>query len=121
MLSSMSGAPTRTASTTCRRRPASWTRRRCAHFRTDTEGRFHFWTIKPASYPIPHDGTVGDMLKAQGWHPFRPAHEHFMIEAPGFRKLVAHVFVAGDPYLDSDAVHPAGQAADGGAALPPVL
>ena len=97
-----------------------------ARFRTDAEGRFHFWTIKPAHYPIPSDGTVGDMLKAQGRHPWRPAHVHFMIEAPGFRKLVTHVFVAGDPYLDSDAVfgvkdslirefvhHPAGQAPDG--------
>jgi len=97
-----------------------------ARFRTDSAGRFHFWTIKPAAYPIPDDGTVGDMLKAQGRHPWRPAHVHFMIEAPGFRKLVTHVFVAGDPYLDSDAVfgvkdslirefvpHPAGQAPDG--------
>jgi hydroxyquinol 1,2-dioxygenase len=97
-----------------------------ARFRTDSAGRFRFWTIKPAAYPIPDDGTVGDMLKAQGRHPWRPAHVHFMIEAPGFRKLVTHVFVAGDPYLDSDAVfgvkdslirefvpHPAGQAPDG--------
>lgn len=97
-----------------------------ARFRADSAGRFHFWTIKPAAYPIPDDGTVGDMLKAQGRHPWRPAHVHFMIEAPGFRKLVTHVFVAGDPYLDSDAVfgvkdslirefvqHPAGQAPDG--------
>jgi hydroxyquinol 1,2-dioxygenase len=97
-----------------------------ARFRTDAQGRLHFWTIKPAHYPIPDDGTVGDMLKAQGRHPWRPAHVHFMIEAPGFRHLVTHVFVAGDPYLDSDAVfgvkdslirefvaHPAGQAPDG--------
>jgi hydroxyquinol 1,2-dioxygenase len=97
-----------------------------ARFRADGAGRFRFWTIKPAAYPIPDDGTVGDMLKAQGRHPWRPAHVHFMIEAPGFRKLVTHVFVAGDPYLDSDAVfgvkdslirefvqHPAGQAPDG--------
>jgi hydroxyquinol 1,2-dioxygenase len=97
-----------------------------ARFRTDGQGRFHFWTIKPAAYPIPHDGPVGDMLKAQGRHPWRPAHVHFMIEAPGFETLVTHVFVAGDPYLDSDAVfgvkdslvrafdqRPAGRAPDG--------
>jgi hydroxyquinol 1,2-dioxygenase len=97
-----------------------------ARFRTDADGRFHFWSIKPAFYPIPDDGTVGDMLKAQGRHPWRPAHVHFMIEAPGFRKLVTHVFMAGDPYLDSDAVfgvkdslireyvrHLAGEAPDG--------
>ena len=54
-----------------------------ARFRTDAEGRLYFWTIMPAAYPIPDDGTVGDMLKAQGRHPWRPAHVHFMIEAPG--------------------------------------
>ena len=75
-----------------------------ARLRTDSQGRFHFWTIKPAAYPIPHDGPVGDMLTAQGRHPWRPAHVHFMIAAPGFETIVTHVFVAGDQYLDSDAV-----------------
>lgn len=97
-----------------------------ARLRTDEKGRFSFWSIKPAAYPIPHDGPVGKMLEAQGRHPWRPAHVHFMIEAPGFEKLVTHVFVAGDPYLDSDAVfgvkdslirtfidHPPGTAPDG--------
>ncbi|MDB5593256.1 MAG: hydroxyquinol 1,2-dioxygenase [Hyphomicrobiales bacterium] len=75
-----------------------------ARLRTDRQGRFSFWSIRPASYPIPHDGPVGDMLKAQGRHPYRPAHVHFMIEAEGKQKLVTHVFAAGDQYLDSDAV-----------------
>ncbi|WP_315721583.1 MULTISPECIES: intradiol ring-cleavage dioxygenase [unclassified Bradyrhizobium] len=75
-----------------------------ARFRTDAEGRFHFWSIKPAAYPIPNDGPVGDMLAAQGRHPWRPAHVHFMISAPDFERLVTHVFVAGDQYLDSDVV-----------------
>lgn len=75
-----------------------------ARFHADAEGRFCFWSIKPAAYPIPHDGPVGDMLEAQGRHPWRPAHVHFMISAPGFEQLVTHVFVAGDKYLDSDVV-----------------
>jgi hydroxyquinol 1,2-dioxygenase len=75
-----------------------------ARFRTDHEGRFHFWSIKPAAYPIPHDGPVGEMLEAQGRHPWRPAHVHFMVQAPGHEKLVTHVFVEGDKYLDSDVV-----------------
>lgn len=75
-----------------------------ARFHTDADGRFHFWSIKPAAYPIPHDGPVGEMLEAQGRHPWRPAHVHFMITAPGFEQLVTHVFVAGDKYLDSDVV-----------------
>jgi hydroxyquinol 1,2-dioxygenase len=75
-----------------------------ARFRTDNEGRFHFWSIKPAAYPIPHDGPVGEMLEAQGRHPWRPAHVHFMVQAPGHERLVTHVFVDGDKYLDSDVV-----------------
>lgn len=75
-----------------------------ARFRTDEEGRFHFWTLLPTSYPVPDDGPVGDLLRATGRHPMRPAHVHFMIAAPGHETLVTHVFVAGDPYLDSDAV-----------------
>jgi hydroxyquinol 1,2-dioxygenase len=75
-----------------------------ARFRTDEKGRFHFWTIKPAAYPIPNDGPVGEMLAAQGRHPWRPAHVHFMIDAPACVKLVTHVFEQGDEYLDSDAV-----------------
>jgi hydroxyquinol 1,2-dioxygenase len=44
------------------------------------------------------------MLEAQGRHPWRPAHVHFMISAPGCEQLVTHLFVAGDQYLDSDVV-----------------
>ncbi|MBV8093337.1 MAG: hydroxyquinol 1,2-dioxygenase, partial [Acetobacteraceae bacterium] len=75
-----------------------------ARFRTDVEGRFRFWTIQPAFYPIPDDGPVGDMLNATNRHPYRPAHVHFMISAPGYETLVTHIFVDGDPYLGSDAV-----------------
>ena len=55
-------------------------------------------------YPIPHDGPVGELLQATARHPFRPAHVHFMISAPGHETLVTHVFAADSPYLDSDAV-----------------
>ncbi len=75
-----------------------------ARFRTDEAGRFWFWSIVPSSYPVPNDGPVGQMLRAQGRHPYRPAHVHFKLSAPGARELVTHVFVAGDRYLDSDAV-----------------
>jgi hydroxyquinol 1,2-dioxygenase len=73
-------------------------------FRSDENGAFHLWSIRPAPYPIPNDGPVGKMLEAQGRHPYRPEHIHFMIQVPGYRKLVTHVFAAGDQYLDSDVV-----------------
>ena len=68
------------------------------------DGRFHFKTIVAEAYPIPVDGPVGDMLRATNRHPWRPAHLHFMIKAPGYETLITHVFRDGDKYLDSDAV-----------------
>jgi len=68
------------------------------------DGSFHFKSILAEPHPIPHDGPVGRMLHALGRQPWRPAHLHFMIAAPGFEQLVTHVFRAGDRYLDSDAV-----------------
>ncbi len=75
-----------------------------AAFHTDGAGRFHFWTVMPAHYPIPDDGPVGALLAATARHPYRPAHVHFMISAPGHERLVTHIFAEGSPYLDSDAV-----------------
>ena len=70
----------------------------------DAEGRYHFRSILAMPYAIPHDGPVGDLLKAASRHPWRPAHLHFMIKAPGYETLITHVFRSDDPYLDSDAV-----------------
>jgi len=97
-----------------------------ATLHADAAGRFHFKSIRAEAYPIPHDGPVGRMLQALGRHPWRPAHLHFMITAPGYERLITHVFRNGDRYLDSDAVfgvrssliadwieHPPGTAPDG--------
>jgi protocatechuate 3,4-dioxygenase beta subunit len=73
-------------------------------FRTDREGGFNFRTIKPSYYPIPYDGPVGQMLIAMGRHPYRPAHIHFIVSAPGYKPVTTELFAEGDPYLDSDAV-----------------
>jgi protocatechuate 3,4-dioxygenase beta subunit len=73
-------------------------------FKTDVEGKFWFKTIKPAAYPVPTDGPVGELLRASGRHAMRPAHIHFMISADGYERLITHLFVKGDKYLDSDAV-----------------
>ena len=75
-----------------------------AHLHTDDQGRYAFWGLTPTPYPIPHDGPVGRLLEATGRSPLRASHLHFMATAPGLRTLVTHIFVAGDPLLDSDAV-----------------
>lgn len=73
-------------------------------FFTGRDGAYAFRGIKPTSYPIPDDGPVGKMLAHLGRHPYRPAHMHFLVTAPGFQKLVTHTFVGDDTYLESDAV-----------------
>jgi hydroxyquinol 1,2-dioxygenase len=72
--------------------------------RTDAQGRYAFWTVKPVSYPVPTDGPVGMMLLKMGRHPYRPAHTHMIVSAEGYEPVTTHLFVEGDKYLDSDAV-----------------
>ena len=94
--------------------------------RSGADGEYEFWSVRPAPYPIPGDGPVGELFAATGRSPMRPAHVHFKVDAPGHRTLITHVFAAGDPYLHHDAVfgvkeslvaefeeHPAGTAPDG--------
>ncbi len=94
--------------------------------RRGSNREYRFWSVRPAAYPIPDDGPVGDLLVAAGRGPMRPAHLHFMVSAPGYQTLITHIFAAGDPYLDRDAVfgvkdsliveftdHPAGPGPDG--------
>jgi hydroxyquinol 1,2-dioxygenase len=73
-------------------------------FTADADGRFWFTTIVPSYYPIPDDGPVGKLLRVTGRHPYRPAHIHFIVTAPGHRPVATHLFVAGSRYIDSDAV-----------------
>jgi len=73
-------------------------------FRTDAEGRYWFWSIFPTCYPVPDDGPVGDMMRATNRSIFRPGHMHMMVSAPGHVPLTTHLFVAGSPHIDEDAV-----------------
>ena len=75
-----------------------------ARFRTDAAGKFWFRAVRPVGYPVPTDGPVGAMLQATRRHAMRPGHLHFVLSAPGHERLVTHLFVSGDPYLDADAV-----------------
>jgi catechol 1,2-dioxygenase len=70
---------------------------------TGADGRYWFRTVKPCSYPVPTDGPGGEWLRATGRQPMRPAHIHARVDADGYRPLITHLFVAGDPYLDIDA------------------
>lgn len=69
---------------------------------TDADGRFDFWTVKPAGYPIPLDGVVGELIKAQKRRHYRPAHLHALIYKPGYKTIASQVYVPDDPDIGRD-------------------
>lgn len=70
----------------------------------DENGGLEFRSIRPVPYEIPKDGPTGHLMnEVLGRHSYRPAHLHFLITAPGFRKLVTQVYFEDDPYLETDA------------------
>jgi hydroxyquinol 1,2-dioxygenase len=71
-------------------------------FTTDAAGHFSFRSVKPAGYPIPVDGPVGDLVRAGKRHNFRPAHLHFLIFKPGFKTLISQIYVNDDDRLETD-------------------
>ncbi len=75
-----------------------------ARMATDAAGWFQFRTVRPCPYTVPDDGPVGDVLRATGRHPWRPAHLHFKVSADGHRSIVTELFPADDKYVDEDAV-----------------
>jgi catechol 1,2-dioxygenase len=48
-------------------------------FRTDDNGAYHFYCLKPTAYSLPTDGPAGVLLKLLDRHPMRPAHIHLMV------------------------------------------
>jgi hydroxyquinol 1,2-dioxygenase len=73
-------------------------------FLSREDGSYAFVGVRPVPYTIPHDGPVGTMIAATNRHPWRPAHIHMIVTAPGYQRLQTHIFDAESPYLDSDAV-----------------
>ncbi|MBZ7924788.1 catechol 1,2-dioxygenase [Ensifer adhaerens] len=73
-------------------------------FTTDAQGRFWFRSVKPAGYPVPTHGPAGEVLRAQGRHPYRPAHLHVLGFREHYKTLITQIFVDDDKYLESDAV-----------------
>lgn len=72
-------------------------------FASDAKGHFGFRSVKPAGYPIPDNGPVGDLLRAGKRHNYRPAHLHFLMLKEGFKTLISQIYVSGDDKLETDA------------------
>lgn len=66
-------------------------------FKTDEDGRYYWYCLRPTPYPVPDDGMIslsshmnvrlltmdigpaGKLLKLMDRHPFRPAHIHIIV------------------------------------------
>ncbi|HUN25307.1 MAG TPA: dioxygenase [Steroidobacteraceae bacterium] len=72
-------------------------------FTSDEHGLFSYRSVKPSGYPVPMDGPTGALLRAQGRHPFRPAHLHSLIYKPGFKTMTSQIYSHDDPLLETDA------------------
>ncbi|NEC88053.1 dioxygenase [Streptomyces sp. SID12501] len=105
-----------------------------ALYRTRADGTYCVRTIAPRGYAIPMDGPVGDLVSRTDISYFRPAHIHFLIDHPGYEKLITHLFRQGSAFLDTDVVfgtkdelivrfaeEPAGPCPDGGTIDEPYL
>ncbi|SDH80525.1 catechol 1,2-dioxygenase [Paraburkholderia steynii] len=70
--------------------------------RTDENGTYSFRSVVPIGYSVPPQGKTQQLLDLLGRHGHRPAHIHFFVSAPGYRKLTTQINIEGDPYLWDD-------------------
>jgi hydroxyquinol 1,2-dioxygenase len=74
-------------------------------YRSNADGSYSIRTVAPISYPIPIDGPIGALMSRTNCSHIRPAHIHFAISAPGYHRVVTHLFQKGDEYIDNDVVY----------------
>lgn len=80
-----------------------------AKYQAGSDGSYCVRSIVPLGYSIPMDGPVGSLIGQTEISHFRPAHIHFLIDEPGYEKLITHIFEEGTDYIDSDVVFGAKQ------------
>lgn len=73
-------------------------------FRTNSEGVYHFYCLRPTAYSLPQDGPSWQLLQMLDRHPMRPAHIHLMITADNYKGCVTQIFPNDDPWLETDTV-----------------
>ena len=59
--------------------------------KTGIDGKYHFITTQPLSYPI-----------RPGSETYRPAHIHMRISAEGQQDLITQIYFKGDPHIETD-------------------
>ncbi|HIA20744.1 MAG TPA: hypothetical protein EYN70_15240, partial [Planctomycetaceae bacterium] len=74
------------------RKPPAWSEfKNRIRLVTDETGYYEYETIKPGAYRIGPNSQD-----------FRPAHIHYMIQAPGYQKLITQLYFQGDPRIAND-------------------
>lgn len=73
-------------------------------FRTNAEGKYHFYCLRPTPYSLPTDGPAGTLLNLLDRHPMRPAHIHLMVSHDEYKPVTTQIFPKNDPYLKTDSV-----------------
>ncbi len=48
-------------------------------FRTDEDGNYAFYCLRPTPYPVPGDGPAGKLLDLLDRHHYRPGHIHLIV------------------------------------------
>jgi hydroxyquinol 1,2-dioxygenase len=74
-------------------------------YHTRADGSYAVRTVAPIGYSIPMDGPIGALFTRTEISEMRPAHIHFCIEAPGYRRVVTHLFDRGCQYIETDVVY----------------
>jgi len=74
-------------------------------YRSQPDGSYTVRTVAPIGYTIPMDGPVGELMNKTSISHMRPAHIHFCVEAPGYHRVVTHLFQRGCPYIETDVVY----------------
>lgn len=69
---------------------------------TDANGRYEFKSFLPVGYSCPPGGSTDTLMSLLGRHGSRPAHIHFFVTAPDFRKLTTQINIEGDPLTYDD-------------------
>jgi hydroxyquinol 1,2-dioxygenase len=74
-------------------------------YHTKADGSYTVRTVAPIGYSVPVDGPIGALFKLTKISEMRPAHIHFCIEAPGYHRLVTHLFHRACRYIETDVVY----------------
>lgn len=70
--------------------------------RTGADGKYQFKSFVPVGYSCPPGGSTDTLMTLLGRHGSRPAHIHFFVTAPAYRKLTTQINIEGDELLGKD-------------------